>query len=273
MNEVKLASMLPAEITRERKRCPLLFLPIGVLEWHGPHLPLGVDGINAERVAVGAAQRIGGVVLPTLYIGTERSRTARDLASYDLKEAGYVEGMDFPGLAERSYYWREELFGLIVRAQIVQAVERGYRIICIISGHGAPNQADVLNRLKEELSNRYPEVRILWFYPFPEKLQQTGSLSHAAYEETSLMLFYEPELVHLERLPSEGPLPYKQFAVVDADAFCGRPGPGYALRDSYDPRQRSSRETGRNIFEKTVSEIVARLSGCISELGMERTDR
>ncbi|MEE9306940.1 MAG: creatininase family protein [Spirochaetia bacterium] len=273
MDEVRLTLMRPAEITGEREKLPLIFLPIGLLEWHGPHLPLGVDGINAERVAVGAAHRIGGVVLPTFYIGTERKRTRQDLASYDLEEAGYVEGMDFPGLPERSYYWREEIFGLIVRAQIVQAIERGYRIVCIINGHGAPNQADVLNRLKEELNQRYPEARITWFYPFPEKLLQTGSLSHAAYEETSLMLYYHPELVNLERLPSEGPLPYKEFAIVDAEAFRGRPAPGYAAREEYDPRRKSSVETGRNIFETTLSEITDQLSQLISELGLERTER
>ena len=97
MDEVRLSLMLPAEITREREKLPLVFLPIGLLEWHGPHLPLGVDGINAERVAVGVAQRIGGVVLPVFYIGTERGRTRKDLSSYDLRDSGYVEGMDFPG--------------------------------------------------------------------------------------------------------------------------------------------------------------------------------
>jgi len=273
MDEVRLWLMLPAEITREREKLPLIFLPIGLLEWHGPHLPLGVDGINAERVAVGAAQRIGGVVLPTFYIGTERNRTRQDLTSYDLEEAGYVEGMDFPGLAEKSYYWREEIFALIVRAQIVQAIERGYRIVCIINGHGAPNQADVLNRLKEELNHRYPEAMITWFYPFNEKLLQMGSLSHAAYEETSLMLYYQPELVKLARLPPEGPLPYKQFAIVDAQAFCGNPTPDYSTKEEYDPRRMSSAETGRNIFEKTLTGIAGRLSRLISELGLKRTER
>jgi creatinine amidohydrolase len=271
MDEVRLSLMLPAEITREREKLPLIFLPVGLLEWHGPHLPLGVDGINAERVAVGVAQRIGGVVLPAFYIGTERNRTQKDLSSYDLQDRGYVEGMDFPGLAERSYYWREEIFSLIVRAQLVQAVERGYRIVCVINGHGAPNQADVLNRLQQELSHRYPQARIVWFYPFPEELLQKGSLSHAAFEETSLMLYYQPQLVHLDRLPSEGPLRYKEFAIVDAEAFEGAPTPDYAIREEYDPRRMSSVETGRNLFESTVCEIEAKLSRLVSALGLGRT--
>ena len=266
MGEVRLQYLLPHQIARHREKLSLVFLPLGLLEWHGPHLPLGVDAINAESVAVAVAKRVGGVVLPTLFVGTEKSRSKQDLASYNLEDAVYVEGMDFPDMEERSYYWREEIFGIVVRSQVLQAIEKEYRLIFIINGHGAPNQAMVLDRLMDELNHRYYQTKIAWAYPFPERILKVGSISHASYEETSLMLHYHPELVDLAKLPSEGALHYKDYAIVDAKAFLGKPGAGYALREEYDPRWRSSAETGKGIFRETVAEIAEKVSKLISEM-------
>ena len=57
---VQFELMRPAQIVERRRRCPVVYLPIGPLEWHGPHLPMGTDGIHAHRVAVEVARRVGG---------------------------------------------------------------------------------------------------------------------------------------------------------------------------------------------------------------------
>src|SRR5438445_12763990 len=74
MRTVQYELMRPPEIVRERSRLPLVFIPIGPIEWHGPHLPMGMDGLHAHMVAVEVAQRVGGVVLPIYYIGSETVR-------------------------------------------------------------------------------------------------------------------------------------------------------------------------------------------------------
>ena len=43
---------------------PIAVLPWGAIEWHGAHLPLGMDGIAAQYVAEHVVQRTGGVLLP-----------------------------------------------------------------------------------------------------------------------------------------------------------------------------------------------------------------
>ena len=48
---------------------PILFLPVGAHEQHGPHLPMGTDAIFATRMAEELAARLGGLVLPTLSYG------------------------------------------------------------------------------------------------------------------------------------------------------------------------------------------------------------
>lgn len=44
----------------------------GTLEWHGPHMPLGADGIQSKELFVRVAEKIGGVVLPMLFMGPDR---------------------------------------------------------------------------------------------------------------------------------------------------------------------------------------------------------
>ena len=74
--ETRLQWLRPDEILAERQRCPVIYLPLGPLEWHGPHLPFGTDPLQAEHTALLLAEKLGGVVHPTLYIGTERERSA-----------------------------------------------------------------------------------------------------------------------------------------------------------------------------------------------------
>src|SRR5437879_13771242 len=74
MRTVEYELMRPPEIAQARARLPLAFIPIGPLEWHGPHLPMGMDGLHAHTVAMEVARRVGGVVLPTYYLGSETVR-------------------------------------------------------------------------------------------------------------------------------------------------------------------------------------------------------
>src|SRR3982074_2129945 len=46
-----------------------IFLPVGALEQHGPHLPLGTDALLATAIAAGAAAASDGIVAPALSYG------------------------------------------------------------------------------------------------------------------------------------------------------------------------------------------------------------
>jgi len=45
---------------------PVVFLPCGATEQHGPHLPLAVDALLAQPFVADAAEAVGGIVAPTL---------------------------------------------------------------------------------------------------------------------------------------------------------------------------------------------------------------
>lgn len=59
----------PSEVKSLREQCPVVYIPVGSLEWHGVQNPLGTDGLKAHAICCEAAMRCGGVVLPTLFLG------------------------------------------------------------------------------------------------------------------------------------------------------------------------------------------------------------
>ena len=52
-----------------KKKDDVIILPIGATEQHGPHLPTCVDAVLAEEFAFRIAEKINGVVAPTLSYG------------------------------------------------------------------------------------------------------------------------------------------------------------------------------------------------------------
>jgi creatinine amidohydrolase len=260
--EVRVQFMLPWQLQQELEKLPLVFLPVGPLEWHGSHMAVGMDPINAENVALALARKVGGVVLPTLYAGTERERDPETLKSLGFKGNEYVVGMDFPTIKNlyKSFYFTEELFALIVRGYIEACIEHGYRFIYIVNGHGAVNHNAVLRRLSAEFSNSHDGVQVTAITTFPEELQRIGALGHASAHETSLLMHYHPDGIDVKRLPpTDIKLKYSEHAIVNNGGFCGRPGPGYTLPEADDPRISSSAEKGKRLYEQIVEELAEKV--------------
>ena len=88
MRTVQVEYLRPGEIVAERERFSVVYLPIGPLEWHGPAMPYGTDPLMAQEVARAAARITGGVVMPTLYVGTERERPAYILEGMGFEDLG-----------------------------------------------------------------------------------------------------------------------------------------------------------------------------------------
>jgi creatinine amidohydrolase len=49
--EVRYHMLRPAQIVARRKACPVAYVPIGTIEWHGEHNPVGTDTLQAEGIA------------------------------------------------------------------------------------------------------------------------------------------------------------------------------------------------------------------------------
>lgn len=60
----------PHQIDAALAERSLIYLPLGTIEWHCHHLPVGLDALTAHGLCLRAAERTGGLVWPALYYGT-----------------------------------------------------------------------------------------------------------------------------------------------------------------------------------------------------------
>jgi creatinine amidohydrolase len=248
------------EIVEAKHRSPLVFVPVGPIEWHGPHLPVGTDGLHAHRVAVGAAREVGGVVLPTLFLGTETVRLPghgpEQLGVLGLDQRVRVVGMDFPGFPVKSLYLEESAFGLVVREVVRGLAADSFRLIVLVNGHGAANQQRTLERIARE-ETRPPDLTVVklnaWVPPEPPRLDP----GHADREETAIMTAIAEDRVNLRGLPPEGtPLRYAEHGIVDGAAFDGRPTEDFTVPLESDPRA-ATRAEGEALLEQETQALAA----------------
>jgi creatinine amidohydrolase len=258
---VRYELLRPGQVVEARRRAPVAFVPVGPLEWHGPHLPLGTDGLHAWHVSLRTALEVGGVVLPPLFAGIDSLRPPgagpEGLETLGLSSRARVVGMDFPGFPVKSTYYDENVFGLAVRDIVRALAGDDYRLIVLANGHGAANQQRTLDRIAQEES-RPPALRVIfasvWVPPEPPNLDP----GHAERQETALILALEPDRVALDALPEDGPLGYREFGIVDGPAFDGDPTRDFSVRPEADPRL-ATVEEGEQILEREVRSLAERV--------------
>jgi len=256
----RISHLRPGEILRRLAETPVVYLPIAPLEWHGPHLPFGVDPFVAEAAAMGACRHTGGLVWPTQFWGTERERSPGQLASLGFDQTDYVVGMDFPKNSLPSAYCPEEVFALLVRELLRQVRSLGARLAVIVNGHGAVNHTQVLKRLEAEFNNT-TDLRVYVRVSVPLDTLHVGEPNHAGSFETSLMMDEHPDTVDLSQLPPHPePLPYRDFAIVDSEGFSSGQSSDSRLGDPADPRINASPEHGRELGQQIVNELAAEVA-------------
>ncbi len=163
-------------------------LPIGALQWHGNHLPYGVDGILAENFAERLAERVSGVLLPTLY----------------------TPMTTLP--AERSLCVRSEVFRGLLYDHLNGLKSAGFRTVCIVSGHYREGHQVELYEAATAFIGA--ELYVIAAAPL-EVIEDETFLDHAGRWETAQMLAMRPDLVDLSKL--NGKLTPKLSGVIGED--------------------------------------------------------
>ena len=252
--ETRYEWLRPAELRQRQEEYPLIFFPVAPLEYHGPHMPLGVDAINASRVAHEVCARMRmGVVRPILTIGTERERDPEMVQWLGFQPEDYIVGMDFPTRQWNSHYHPEEVFATMLAAELKILVNQGYRYVLIVNGHGAYNHNQVIKQLCVRLTNT-TDSKVDYHMTLPQEVLDNGWAGHADIVETSLMMYYDIDCVDLDTLPpKDKPMKYQQFSIVDGVGFTPNYDPEHIVRN--DPRS-ADFENGLCIFEKTVDEVI-----------------
>jgi creatinine amidohydrolase/Fe(II)-dependent formamide hydrolase-like protein len=164
---------LRADQLRERaKQDAIVILPVGSLEQHGPHLPVEIDSLLGEAVALRTARLASAtdnlIVLPMLWTG---------ISEHHMSLGGTIT-LDF-----------ETFFGLI-RCVCESVVRHGFRRIVLLNAHGGNDNA--LRVCADELSLKLdvPIVQFTYWYaaekPIAALLERQSNLWHACEAETSL---------------------------------------------------------------------------------------
>jgi creatinine amidohydrolase len=159
-------------------------LPFGILEKHGPHLPLGTDLLDVRHAALAAAQQEYAVVLPEYYFGQIFE------AKHEPGTMAYSRGIQLNLLQETT----DEMS------------RNGCKKIIIVNGHGG-NESLLPYFAQTQLATRHDYVVYVFGIPQPPPggpaKKSTGPDMHAGESETSSMLIARPDLVHMDRANQE----------------------------------------------------------------------
>jgi creatinine amidohydrolase len=264
--QVQFELMRPAQIVAARQRCPVAYLPVGPLEWHGPHLPMGTDGIHAHRVCLDVARSAGGVVFPPYFLGTDTVRPPD--GPQGVRPLGFggderIIGMDFPTNPVKSVYIEEGAFAVIIR-EIVRLIKLDpYRLVVIVNGHGAPNQVRTLRRVAAEESD-LPRVRVVYETASAAAVPPLDP-GHAERGETAFIMSALPQSADVRTLPPlHTPLRYRDYGIVNGAAFDGRPTPDFTVPRDSDPRY-ATREEGTAIFAREIERLVLQVKRLLAD--------
>lgn len=159
-------------------------LPFGILEKHGPHLPLGTDLLNVRHAALHAAEQEYAVVFPEYYFGQ------------------IFEARHEPGTIAYSAKLQMEL----LQETTDEMARNGCKKILIVNGHGG-NENLLPYFAQTQLANPHDYVvyvlPILDAPPGGPPHQSKVTNWHAGENETSAMMVSRPDLVHMDRAASE----------------------------------------------------------------------
>ncbi len=193
---------------------PVVFLPTGSTEQHGPHLPLSTDVVLPQAIAERVAECVGGLVAPAIPYGYKSQP----------KSGG---GNHFPGTLSVD----ASTFVAVVRDVINELARHGVRKVVVFDGH-MENQWFIVEAIDLALRDCRREgigdlrVLKLGYWTFISKKTEAAlfpdgfvgwELEHAAVMETSVMLHLRPDLVRGDLIPNHGPARFPLYDIYPCD--------------------------------------------------------
>jgi len=170
--------MFPHEFKTALEHNPLAFLPLGSMEYHGYHNALGLDSLKAWKICQLAAQKIGGIVFPPLYLGVDA------WPDIDLQK--------YPNKQYDCYHIDTNLYKQILENYFYRMIRIGFKKIFVLAGH-YPN-----SDIAKIASKEYEKEGIKFVIVKEPDLIEDATGDHAGKWETSLLMALYPNLVDLK---------------------------------------------------------------------------
>ncbi|MFC4779501.1 creatininase family protein [Paenibacillus sp. GCM10023252] len=184
-DEIQWERMLPAEFRAAMDKKPVIFLPLGTVEWHGEHNALGLDSLKAHELCVQAVHRLGGgVVHPPVY--------------------GGMGGLDKPAtvIMEGEHAWENHLLRPWLETLCYEFHRIGFKAIIMVTGHYGHNQQIVVRETAVRMSERLG-IPVFGSPEYWLALDEGYLGDHAGIGETSLLWHLHPELVRMDRIKDD----------------------------------------------------------------------
>ena len=237
LDACRLELLRPHEIAARLALRPIVYVPVGTLEFHGEHLPIGLDALNAHGICLRAAARDGGVVYPALYYGT--------------------------GGTHGEYPWTiimpagDEIRALLDRS-LARLDELGVRLAVLFTGHFPDEQIAIVEDAAAVWNARGRGMRALGL----SLSGVEGALlapDHAGRFETTLLQAHLPDRVALDRLP-----PHHADEGLDDPWGPSRNDPGHPLWGVVGPDPRLvDPAQGPILLDACVSWVLARAGSAL----------
>ncbi len=160
-------------------------LPFGILEKHGPHMPIGTDLLNVRYAVLQAAQKEYVVVFPEYYFGQ------------------IFEAQQEPGTIAYSL----DLQLKLLQETVNEMARNGCKKIVIVNGHGG-NESLLPLFAQTQLATPKDFAVFVYGLPNLDVPGRPGGKTdpndmHAGASETSHMMISHPELLHMDRIGQE----------------------------------------------------------------------
>jgi creatinine amidohydrolase len=192
------ASDWPAAMERS---AGTVILPIGILEKHGPHAPLGSDLIHVREWSARAARQEYVVVFPDFFYG-------------QINEARHQPG---------TFSLPPRVVWDLLEATCDELGRNGFKKIVMVNGHGGNPQ--LLRYFAQAQLDRRRDYVVYFFDPAPDpavdekvkalRRSDPAGDSHAGERETSTLLYLRPDLVKLDTSTRESGANLKRLALPD----------------------------------------------------------
>ncbi|HIE27727.1 TPA: hypothetical protein EYP66_10610 [Candidatus Poribacteria bacterium] len=167
--DVQMQFMRSSQLEAAIGKFPVVYVPFGLIEWHGRHLPLGNDALKAHAMLVKCAEQFGGVVYPPLWLHN-----------------GFNQKHLVP-----------------IYTELFQRLKNtGFRVIIGVSGHNVQGQIDMINRALEPVIAD-GKVAGIGVWEITLSRSEESDTDHAAKWETSNMMFFYPDCVDMSELGDE----------------------------------------------------------------------
>jgi creatinine amidohydrolase len=192
------ASDWPAALEKSAQTC---ILPIGILEKHGPHSPIGTDLIHVREWAARAVKQEYAVVFPDYFYG-------------QINEARHQPGtFSLPAMV---------IYNLL-EATCDEIARNGFKKIVILNGHGG--NPEFLRFFMQSFLNKRHSYVVYLYAPNddPEydkaymKMHQSDQSTdqHAGERETATLMYLRPDLMKMDRATSQSGANQKRLEVPD----------------------------------------------------------